>query len=99
MERVAANLEKVMGDALRRAPRGESVVLAWPLACGSAVADRTRVLGFSAGVLSVEVSDQDWRRELSRLASQYVAAINKYSRERVERIEFAVANQPRNVAR
>lgn len=88
-----------MGGALRRAPSGERVVLAWPLACGSAVADRTRALEFSGGVLSVEVSDQGWRRELSRLASQYVAAINKYSRERVERIEFVVAKQPRSMAR
>ena len=91
MERASTSLNKVVGSAIRRAPGPESVLLAWPLACGSAVAERTRAVRFSGGVLLVEVADQGWRHELSRLAGQYLTAINKYSREHVERIEFVVA--------
>ncbi len=91
LERASASLDKVIGDALHRVRSGDSAVLAWPLACGSKVADRTRAVRFSQGVLHVEVADPGWRRELMSLAGRYLATINKYSRERVERIEFVVS--------
>ena len=91
LERASASLDKVIGDALHRVRSGDSALLAWPLACGSAVSDRTRAVRFSQGVLYIEVADQGWRRELMSLAGRYLAAINKYSRERVERIEFVVS--------
>ena len=60
------------------------------MVCGSTVADRTRALSFSDGILRVEVADAGWRRELASLAPRYVAAINKYSATSVKRIEFVV---------
>jgi hypothetical protein len=42
-------------------------------------------------VLIVEVADAGWKFELQRLASQYLAAINRYTTEAVRRIEFVVA--------
>lgn len=90
MERASTHLDRTINQVLRRVPSKESVLLAWPVACGSAVADRTKAVIFEKGVLSVEVPDQGWRRELSALAGQYLAAINRYSAERVQRIEFVV---------
>ncbi len=50
---------------LRRAcgvrPRGPVRVLAWPIACGQAVAARTSALDFDDGILRVEVPDAGWR--------------------------------------
>jgi len=54
------------------------------------VAERTRALAFAGGVLRVEVADKGWQRELIELAPRYVAAINRYSAARVDRIEFVV---------
>jgi len=65
-------------------------LLAWPVACGSAVANRTRAASFSGGILRVEVTDKGWQRELMALAPRYVATINRYSAARVKRIEFIV---------
>lgn len=90
MEPVASRLESVVSRALHRAPASESALLAWPVACGSAVAERTRAVTFVDGVLQVEVADAGWRKELSALAPRYVAAINKYSAPQVVRIEFVV---------
>ncbi|MGA7293306.1 MAG: DUF721 domain-containing protein [Terriglobales bacterium] len=90
MNRVSSGLENVVAKALHRAPAGESALLAWPLACGSAVSDRTRAVSFSDGVLRVEVADLGWRRELAHLAPRYLALINKYSAASVTRIEFVV---------
>jgi len=90
MEQIGPVLEKVVSGSLRRAPEGEGPVLAWPLACGTKVAERTRALDFQQGVLRVEVQDASWRAELRELAPRYVAAINRYVSENVQRIEFVV---------
>ncbi len=91
MERATATLEKIVADSLRRAPAGEGPVLAWPLACGSTVAQRTRALDFAQGILRVQVPDEGWCKELRALASQYLALINRYSGESVKRIEFVTS--------
>ncbi len=90
MNRASAGLETMLAKALHLAPPNESALLAWPVACGSAVADRTRALSFSDGILRVEVADAGWRRELASLAPRYLALINKYSATSVKRIEFLV---------
>lgn len=90
MERAATRLETVVAKALHLAPKQESPLLAWPVVCGSAVAERTRAVAFSNGILRVEVSDSGWRQELSSLAPRYVATINRYSAVQVRRIEFVV---------
>jgi predicted nucleic acid-binding Zn ribbon protein len=89
MEAIASTLEKVVARNLRRAT--DAAILAWPVACGSAVAVRTRAMSFRSGVLLVEVPDVGWRAELIQLAPRYLAAINRYSAVPVSRIEFTVA--------
>ena len=37
-------LEKIVLGSLRRVPQGEAPLLAWPLVCGSVVAERTRAV-------------------------------------------------------
>lgn len=90
-EPIGAGLEKIVSSSLHRAPAGEGPLLAWPLACGSMVAARTRAMDFSKGVLRVEVPDKGWRAELQSLAPQYLAVINRYVAEDVNRVEFVVA--------
>ena len=50
-------LEKVIAQSLRKAHADQVPLLAWPLACGSAVAARTHAFEFADGVLRVEVPD------------------------------------------
>lgn len=90
MNRASAGLESVIAKALHQAPAEESALLAWPVACGSVVAERTQAVSFSSGVLRVEVVDKGWQRELTELAPRYVAAINRYAAAKVRRIEFVV---------
>jgi Dna[CI] antecedent, DciA len=90
VERIAPTLEKVVATSLRRAPMGQAPLLAWPLACGSAVAARTSALSFDKGVLRVEVPDAGWRAELRQLAPQYLAVINRYSSNPVSKIDFVI---------
>jgi hypothetical protein len=93
MEQIAPALEKAVLASLRRAPAGDAPLLAWPLACGSAVAERTRALELSKKVLRVEVPDAGWRAELQHLAPRYVAILNRYNLGTVERIHFVVRKE------
>jgi predicted nucleic acid-binding Zn ribbon protein len=86
-------LEKIVTGSLHRAPVAEAPVLAWSLVCGSAVAERTRAVNFSHGILRVEVPDVGWRNELQALASRYLASINRYVGQGVSRIEFVVVRR------
>jgi predicted nucleic acid-binding Zn ribbon protein len=90
MERARAGLQKIVRDALRRAPEEEAPLLAWPVVCGARVAARTQALGFAEGTLRVEVPDTGWRAQLRDLAPQYLAALNQSVGTRVERIEFVL---------
>lgn len=90
MEHAGAGLEKIVLSSLRRVPPGEAPLLAWPLICGSVVAERTRALGFANAVLRVEVPDAGWKREMQDLAPRYLATLNRYCGQKVERIEFVI---------
>lgn len=68
-------------------------MLAWALACGPAVAARTRAVAFAQGILRVEVPDAGWRAELQTLAPQYLAVMNRYVAESVKRIEFVIVDK------
>ncbi len=93
MEQASLGIEKIVAASLRRAPAGTGPVLAWPIACGQAVAARTSALDFDDGILRVEVPDAGWRAELRSLAPQYLAVINRYTGSSVRRIEFVVSGK------
>jgi hypothetical protein len=90
LERAGSGLEKIVLGSLRRVPQADAPLLAWPLVCGSAVAERTRAVRFSDAILHVEVPDAGWKREMQSLAPRYVAALNRYAGQKVERIEFVI---------
>lgn len=90
MEHAASDLERIVAQSLRQAPPSQAPLMAWPVVCGSAVAERTRALSFLDGVLCVAVADPGWKSELQSLAPRYLASINRYTVEAVRRIEFVV---------
>ena len=91
MELAGAGLEKIVAQSLRQASPADAPLMAWPVVCGSAVAERTLALSFEDGVLRVEVADHGWKSELQALAPRYLAMINRYTAVTVQRIEFVVA--------
>jgi hypothetical protein len=90
VEQAGTGLGKIVLDSLRRVPQGDAPLLAWPLVCGSVVAERTRALEFADAVLRVDVPDAGWKREMQGLAPRYLAALNRYAGQKVERIEFVI---------
>jgi len=90
LQQAGSDLERIVAKSLRQAPPGEAPMMAWPVVCGSAVAERTRALSYADGVLRVAVADLGWKSELQGLAPRYLASINRYTVDAVRRIEFVV---------
>jgi hypothetical protein len=93
MEQAGSGLQKIVAGVLRQTGAEQSAMLAWPLACGAMVADKTRALALEDHILRVEVPDRGWRDQLKTLAPRYLASINQYSRDRVLGIAFVVAGE------
>jgi Dna[CI] antecedent, DciA len=93
LEQASAGLEKLVAASMRRVPALDAPLLAWPLVCGSVVADRTRAVSFTDKVLLVEVPDAGWKREMQNLAPRYVAGMNRYAGQKVERIVFVIRQE------
>jgi len=93
LERADNGMEKLVASTLKRVPSGEGPLLAWSVACGSVVAEKTRAVGFENGILRVEVPNVGWRKELQTIAGQYLAILNRYCSESVKRIEFVIAGE------
>jgi predicted nucleic acid-binding Zn ribbon protein len=93
MEHGRSELQKIFAQALKNASADEGPLLAWPLVCGGSVAKRTRVLGFRAGVLQVQVPDRQWRTELEALAADYIRELNTLLKKKVSRVEFVVPGE------
>ena len=64
--------------------------MAWPVVCGSAVAERTHALTFGWSAAGGRARCQDGKSELQGLAPRYLAVINQYTLEAVRRIEFVM---------
>ena len=93
MQHGRAALQKIMGEVLDGAPVSEAPSLAWPFVCGPGVAKRTRVLGFRAGVLRVEVPDAAWRNQLTSLLPKYLDALNQTITAQVKHILFLLPGE------
>ena len=91
MQSARDGLQKIVVDAIRRGPSADAPLHGWPLACGATVAARTRVLGYSDGVLRVEVPDAQWRSELLGLVPRYLSTLTQFAK--VRRIEFVTAQE------
>jgi predicted nucleic acid-binding Zn ribbon protein len=93
MRHASTTLKKIFADTLRREGGADAPLLAWPLACGAKVAEKTSAIGYADGVLTVEVSDVAWQRQLQSFNQQYLAALKQISTQPVNAIKFVVRNQ------
>ena len=90
MQHASSTLRKIFRDNVCREGT-DAPLLAWPLACGTKIAERAKAISFADGTLTVAVPDETWRRQLQSFAGQYLAAISGITSQKVNKIEFVVA--------
>ena len=92
MQPANPTLKKIFADTLRRGGAVEAPPLAWPLACGAKVAEKTSAIGYADGVLTVEVPDATWQLQLEGFSRQYLSALRQISGQPVDAIKFVAKN-------
>lgn len=71
---------------------GEIAAAAWPVAVGKRLAERTKVVRFDSGKVTVEVEDELWRKNLMGLKGQILGNLRKLTGlDLVEEIHFQLA--------
>ena len=90
MQAARRDLKSLAARVFKDAPTEEAVLLAWPLVCGSAVAERTRAVDFQDGVLRIEVSDRGWQSQLEAFSSHYRHKISELLNVNVSRISYEI---------
>ena len=94
MKHAGTTLKKIFADTVRREAGDDAPLLAWPLACGAKIAEKTSAIGYADGVLTVEVVDAAWQQQLHGLYTQYLAALKPISVQPVKAIKFVVKGRP-----
>ena len=96
MQPTRSQLNSLAAKILRDASPEDAVVLAWPLVCGSAVAARSRALGFYDNVLWVQVPDKGWQAQLADFGPQYSDRLSKITGQKVQSVCFEVGKFARS---
>ena len=87
MERMRDLLKHNLGRSLGGLSVADRLDAAWSVACGPAMAKRGEIVGFTGGIVEVQVEDSAWldqmrsmgailERELARIAGVEVAGIH-----------------------
>ena len=90
MQSARQDMNSLAARILRDATPDEAVILAWPLACGSGVARRTKALTFANGTLYVRVPDAGWKAQLEAFSARYSQKLTELSGATVKEISYEV---------
>ena len=88
MEAMREVLRGNLGRSLRGVGDQDRLAAAWTVACGCAMADRGRVVGYDAGVVQIEVADSTWLRQMNLLRGQLEREMAKIAGLPVRGIRF-----------
>lgn len=99
MQHAGPTLKKIFAKTALREAGGDAPLLAWPLACGAKVADKTVAIGYADGLLTVEVPDAAWQHQLQGLQRQYLAALEPLTVQPVSAIKFVVKGRAQRPSR
>ena len=88
MEAMRDVLRGTLGRSLRGIGEEDRLAAAWTVACGCAMADHGRVIGYEAGVVRIEVSDPVWLRQMLSLRPVLQREVARIAGLPVTAIEF-----------
>jgi predicted nucleic acid-binding Zn ribbon protein len=91
MQHARGTFKKIFAESVCAKAGDDAPLLAWPVACGGAVAANTRALSFVDGALVVAVPDVVWRNQLQFMSQRYLAGLNQIAGQTVRSISFVVA--------
>lgn len=95
MEGMRDLLRGSLGRSLQAMQPEDKLAAAWPVACGKAMGERGAVVGYEDGVVSVEVADGPWLRQMMSMQGQLAGQMARIAGVKVSRIHFTVKRNDR----
>jgi predicted nucleic acid-binding Zn ribbon protein len=90
---ISSPLQKIAADLLRAAAPDEAPLLAWPIACGASVSERTRAISFVDGLLTIAAADKAWCTQLDSFSDSYLQKLNSLSPAKISRLRFIIEKE------
>jgi Dna[CI] antecedent, DciA len=95
MEGMRDLLKGALGRSLSRLQAEDKLAVAWPVACGRALAERGTIVGFADGLVHVEVTDGAWLRQMMSMRGQLASEMGRIAGVQVRGIHFEVKGKTR----
>lgn len=90
MEGMRDLLRGSLGRSLQAMQPEDKLAAAWPVACGKAMAERGAVVGYEDGVVTIQVQDGAWLRQMMSMQGQLAGQMARIAGIKVSRIHFTV---------
>jgi hypothetical protein len=81
-------LKGALGRSLEGLREEDRLAAAWPVACGKALAERGVIVGYTDGVVRVQVEDGAWLQQLMSMRRQLAGEMARIAGVRVSEIHF-----------
>ena len=81
-------LKGSLGRSLEALPDEDRLAAAWPVACGKALAGRGVIVGYTDGVVRVQVEDGAWLQQLMSMRRQLAGEMARIAGVKVSAIHF-----------
>jgi hypothetical protein len=81
-------LKGSLGRSLEGLREEDRLAAAWPVACGKALAERGVIVGYTDGVVRVQVEDGVWLQQLMSMRRQLAGEMARIAGVRVSEIHF-----------
>jgi len=88
VQSISADLDRIKQDLLRQLPAPDAAREAWDMVSGSSVAQKTKVVSFEAGVLTIAVPSREWRSELEGLRAHYLQRLAQICPVKIQELRF-----------
>ncbi|WP_263382419.1 DUF721 domain-containing protein [Granulicella arctica] len=85
-------MRELLRGNLRRSLQAMSeldrLAAAWPVVCGTVMASHGEVIGYREEIVSIDVSDADWIRQMLSMQGQIAGELGRIAGVRVSGIHF-----------
>lgn len=93
MEGMRELLRGSLGRSLEGMQVEDKLAAAWTVACGKAMADHGTLLGYEDGVVTIQVTDRTWLKQMMSMRGQLTGELARIAGVRVREIHFEVKHQ------
>ena len=90
MEGIRSLLKKSLRQSIESLDDVDRLAVAWPVACGKAMAEHAFVVSYADGIVCLEAVDDAWMREMMNMKAHLAHEISRIAGVQVKEIRIAI---------